>query len=265
MPSELQLTLCVPDVSPNSTPDISTIREFMGSVSAFFLKFPLRYEVLLAVSKPSDELRAAVSDQKLASDERNPFRIVEMTGLAHARSKKLKTLFTEAKGEVVVATSVHLEIPLGDIFKMLQELYTDPELQAVFGHRSAKRSAGAKTSAQVGPSSATLPHALQSRDPLEVFFQNIAFEKVRWPFKDLFCPTFALRKSAFEKIGPELKTSGWHWTMEVQRSVTRMKLKATEVPVIENLASNLRSTKHVHGFRRALEALRLLSFVVFRI
>jgi hypothetical protein len=231
MSSQTQLSLCIPESS-----DTRGIQEFYDNVNQFFLKFPLQYEMLFAVAPNTPKESQALLTTLSEKDPR--VRIVQ-TKKSLARAKKWQTLFQAGAGDFLVPLELSLHIPLGEVFKMLQELYTDTSLDVVFGNRFAKKA---------------------PRSRLEAFFQGIIQEKAGWPFRDSFCPTFALRKSAYEKIQSELHSSGWHWTPEIQRVAIKKDLKPIEVPVFDHSLN-----QPLQRRPGRLESLRLLSFVVFRI
>lgn len=243
MSSQTQLSLCIPYSS-----DLRQTQDFYNSVNQFFLKFPLQYEVVFAVQSP-DEGRALLT--ALAENETR-VRFVETK--FSARAKNYQLLFEAAKGDILVAMDVTLKIPLGEIFKMLQELYTDASLDVVFGNRFEKLKK--VTAGSVVP-----------RPRLETFFQGIIHEKAGWPFRDSFCPTFAIRKASFLKLLPELDSKGWHWTHEVQRAVIKTDLKPIEVPIFDRSQTTVSEKSKLTEQKPSafVESLRLLSFVVFRI
>jgi hypothetical protein len=253
MPSHPQLSVCVPDSS-----EFAILQEFYSNVNQFFLKFPLPYEIVFAVESNQDQSRNLL---KGLSDTDPRVRTLEV-GPCSSRAKKLELLFAAAHGDLLVASSLELSIPLGEIFNMLQELYTDKDLQAVFGNRFEKKKAPAKSPFSVPPTKSETGGARTNPDPRERFFQGIITEKTSWPIKDAFCPTLALRKTTFETLRPYLKSTGWHWTPEVQRAVSLNAAKALEVPVFE---APPRPGQPRGSAISWLEFLRLLSFVIFRI
>jgi hypothetical protein len=178
MSTRPQLSLCFPEIDASSASD-----QALADVSAFFSKFPVTYEVLVAGKRAANQSAVTISS---------------------SRAKNLESLFRSAQGEFIFAMGLDLSIPLSECFKILQELISDPELGAVFGDRTQKKKKLENTEYRT-----TLPR-------IENFFSGILHEKTKWPFKDPFCPVFALRKSALDQIAPEIKSSGWHWTPEVQ-------------------------------------------------
>lgn len=229
-----QLSLCIPITS-----DTGLIQEFSENLTQFFQKFPLLYEVLFAVNPHQDQSLSLL--QYLT--ERNPhYQIVEnKTKLGRAQS--LHKLFSAAKGDVVIATDLDLAAPLSEVFKMLEVFYSDRETEIVFGNRFK-----AKKNLQSQPAVV---------DPLENFFSGVLKEKTPWKFEDPFCPVLGIRRNSFEKIDSHLKSSGWHWTQEVQRVAALYDLKSQEIPLLVGPRKGTKPPKS--------EALQLLKFVLFRI
>jgi len=229
-----QLSLCIPDCS-----DEGAIQEFVDNVSQFFQKFPLLYEVLFAVSPGQEQSQSLL--QYLS--ERNPhYQIVE-NKTKRSRAQNLHNLFSQARGDVLITTDLHLTTPLSEVFKMLEVFYSDRETEAVFGNRfKAKKNLETQTADIEG---------------METFFLGVLKEKTPWPFADPFCPFLALRRTGFEKIKNEIKSRGWHWTPEVQRAALRQQLKAQEIPLYVGSRKSKKPPKS--------EAFYLLYFILFRI
>lgn len=230
-----QLSLCVPLCS-----DKDLIQEFAENTAAFFQKFPLVYEVLYAVGPNQDQSLPFL--QYLT--DRNPQQHIIRTDSDHSRSKNLEQLFKCARGDILVVTDLDLAVPLSETFKMLEVFYSSPETEVVFGDRAkAKKNLEKET-----------PEA----DALENFFSGVIKEKTAWRFQDPFCPTFGIRKKAFEKLQDSLQSSGWHWTPEMQRAVMLHGLAYQEIPLYVG-------TGKIEKPPRMMTALELLKFVLFRI
>ncbi|WP_413288369.1 glycosyltransferase [Bdellovibrio sp. HCB337] len=229
-----QLSLCV-----HVSADRDLIQEFSENVIGFFQKFPLLYEVLFAVNPGQDQSLSLL--RYLA--ERNPhYKIVE--NKKHlSRAQNLENLCKESRGDILITTDLDLAAPLSEIFKMLEVFYSERETEVVFGDRTKAKKKLETTEAE--------------EIPLETFFSGVIREKTAWPYQDLFCPILGIRKSAFEKIQNDLKSSGWHWNHEVQRVVHRLQLKSREVPLYVGSRKIQKPPK--------TEALQLLKFVLFRI
>jgi hypothetical protein len=237
-PQLYQLSLCVPASTSNVL-----IQEFSDNISHFFQKFPVKYEILFAVNPEQDEGLSLL--QSLA--ESNPHYQIVANKKHLSRAENFEMLFKKAKGDILVATDLDLAAPLSEIFKMLEVFYSNPEVEIVFGDRSKSKK--------------KLEQARAVEAPLETFFKGIIKEKTPWPYQDPFCPLLGMRKSCFEKLAPELKSSGWYWTHEVQRVVKALGLKSEEIP----LYVGSRKVPSPEGLGACKEALHLLQFVLFRI
>lgn len=229
-----QLSLCV-----HVSADRDLIQEFSENVIQFFQKFPLLYEVLFAVNPGQDQSLSLL--QYLA--ERNPhYQIVE--NKKHlSRAQNLEKLCMRARGDILVTTDLDLAAPLSEIFKILEIFYSERETEVIFGDRSKAKK--------------KLENTPAAESPLETIFSGIIHEKASWKFRDPFCPILGLRKTSFEKIQKDLKSSGWHWTHEVQRVVVQHQLKVQEIPLYMG-------SRKIQKPPRS-EALHLLKFVLFRI
>lgn len=229
-----QLSLCIPDCS-----EAGLIQDFVDNVSQFFQKFPLLYEVLFAVNPGQDQSLSLL--QYLG--ERNPhYQIVE-DKTKRSRAQNLHKLFSQARGDVVIATDLDLAAPLSEVFKMLEVFYSDRETEVVFGNRfKAKKNLESQTSAH---------------DPTENFFLGVLKEKSQWPYADPFCPVVGVRRTSFEKIQNDIKSRGWHYTPELQRAALRANLKAQEIPLYMGARKGKKPPRS--------EAFHLLHFILFRI
>lgn len=223
-----QLSLCI-SVDHN----YAQVADFCGNITAFFKKFPLQYEVLLA--------SAENPDQSLPAN----FKWVKVPRF-QSRSKNLKRIFDEATGDLLLATNLDLSVPLSESFKILEVFYSHPEIQVVFGDRTQK---------QKKLEEAIRPVGLQG---LEKFFDGVIREKTPWPYHDLFCPVFAIRRAAYATLHTDLKSHGWHWTPEVQRVALQHELRSEEVALYAGASSGQRAPKFP-------EVLGLLEFILFRI
>ncbi|MBS1970896.1 MAG: glycosyltransferase [Bdellovibrionales bacterium] len=229
-----QLSLCIP-----VTMDTGLIQEFVENVSQFFQKFPLLYEVLFSVNPNQDQSLSLL--QYLA--ERNPhYRIVENKSKL-SRAQNICNLFSQARGDVLIATDLDLAAPLSEVFKMLEVFYSDKETEVVFGNRFKSKK--------------NLETLIVEADKMESFFRDVLKDKTQWPFADPFCPLVAIRRTSFEKIKAALKPRGWHWTQELQRVALTHELKYQEIPLYMGSRKGTKPPKS--------EALHLLHFVLFRV
>ena len=122
-----QLSLCIPVDSVKGADDAGLIQEFVENVSQFFQKFPLLYEVLFSVNPNQDQSLSLLQYQA----ERNPhYRIVENKSKL-SRAQNICNLFSQARGDVLIATDLDLAAPLSEVFKMLEVFYSDKETEVV--------------------------------------------------------------------------------------------------------------------------------------
>jgi hypothetical protein len=234
-----QLSLCIPVDSVKGADDAGLIQEFVENVSQFFQKFPLLYEVLFSVNPNQDQSLSLL--QYLA--ERNPhYRIVENKSKL-SRAQNLCNLFSQARGDVLIAIDLELATPLSEVFKMLETFYSDKETEVVFGNRfKSKKNLESQTA---------------DEDKTARFFHDVLKDKTQWPFADPFCPVVGIRRTSFEKIKDALRPRGWHWTHEVQRVAQMKQLKTQEIPLY---TGSRKTTKPPRS-----EALHLLHFILFRV
>ncbi|MBC7370949.1 MAG: hypothetical protein H7326_05250 [Bdellovibrionaceae bacterium] len=229
----IQMSLCIPSLA-----DSGQLLEFAADVSSFFAKFPIQYEVLLAAP------RSRILPELPAN-----FRVVPIKN-ANAKAKNLVALFAEARGEYLIASEIELAIPLSECFKILQVFFADPATDAVFGDRTQKKKKLENTKYDV------------HLNKTESFFNGIIHDKTNWKFEDPFCPVFALKKSTFEMLKPDIAAIGWHLTPEIQRLVQKKNLTGVEIPLY---AGSRMSSKNSSGAPALTEILGLLRFVLFRI
>jgi len=236
MSARPQLSLCIPICS-----DQELLREFDQNVTAFFQKFPLVYEILFAVAPKQDQSLSLLKELAL----KNPrYKISELTD-SLSRAQRLENLFKSAQGDILMAASLDLTIPLSECFKILEVFYSDRNVEAVFGDRSKSKK-----------NLENHPQLVDNK--IEIFFSGVIHEKAKWPFHDLFCPVFGIRKSAFEKIQGDLHSRGWHWTHEIQRLALKFSVQSQEIPIYSGSRPGVKPP-----FWQ--ETLALLNFVLFRI
>jgi hypothetical protein len=238
-----QLSLCIPVCSEKDL-----IQDFHENLNLFFQRFPLVYEVLFAINPGQDQSLSKL--RHLA--ERNPhYRIIENIKYL-SRAQNIHRLSTKSQGDILVPIDLDLAVPLSEILKIIEGFFSNPEIEVIFGNRFKAIK--------------NIENKKVEQNKLENFFMGVIKEKAltstrQWKFADPFCPILGLRRSSFEKIEKDLRSSGWYWNQEVQRVAQVKELKAQEIPIY--VGSGLDAPQRIKPPKS--EAFHLLKFILFRI
>lgn len=234
MSSDLPLSLCV-TVSGGADP--SALGSFLQDLSIFFQRFPVPYEVLLATTDQSpNEWQGLEQKFAVLKIQRRPHR--------EPAAKMMIHLLEKARGHVLITYPLDQGLPLAELFKILQNLLSESELEVIFTQRRTQKSFEKDV-------------RLQALPAWERLLSDILKEKNRWPFQDAFAPVIGLKSEAFAKIRGGLggKTD---LTLEIQTASLEAGLRWRELAVIPSS----REAPRRYGIWARL---RLLSFVLFRI
>ena len=166
--------------------DTSLLESFRRDVTQFFLKFPLQYEVLLVAHKSTNAPELPKDWTLLRIDK------------SQGRAEGLKQACLQAKAPFVSLANLEMITPLGEIFKMLQNIMTSPEVDFCIGNRYAKKDS---------------PFLLNAtpRFRSEHFFNGILKERHSSPTEDFLSEALVLRKDSFEKIAGDMPSLKNFW------------------------------------------------------
>lgn len=170
---------------------------FVQDFRAFFQKFPLRYELICVMDgNTSEEFWNTLKD---TAPENESWQIL---GNSHfkGRAQSLYLGAARARGEYILFPSLVMATPLGDLFKILQNLLAEPTMAAFWGERYSKKPE-------------LMLHSEKATLKLENLFNKILAEKNLQGPRDPLCEIGGLRKSAWNQIQADpllQKNRGWY-------------------------------------------------------
>lgn len=201
----------------NLRQDLESLPQFIQDFRAFFQKFPLNYELVGVIDSRDMKSISALETLQKSAPANESWQLVPSTH--KSRVQNIKIGIEKARSEIIILPSVVMATPLGDLFKVLQTLMTEPDLAACWGERFSKNSG-----AMHQPQSAA--------QRLEALFNKILKEKFPQYDNDTLCEIGGLRKSTWEKIkdsAPIRKKSGWYFVGSCQKALRDQGLKQQTV------------------------------------
>jgi glycosyltransferase involved in cell wall biosynthesis len=191
----------------------------LKELEAFIQRFPLKWEIVLAIDPSQDETLAKAQALK---SEKIEIQILQMPS-AKGRGPSLKQALQAATGDYVMIFPLDFTIPLADLFNFLQELVLNPEVDLVIGNRNTSRK----------------KHEAPARTTWHWTLEKIISEKLsanpssaQWKFQDPLCPYLIFQKASLQKLLPQLKMKSWYYTPEVLKAATAMNFKIVEAPIL---------------------------------
>lgn len=203
MENSLSTPLCSFVVYLNQ--DVDLAPSFLKDLRSFFTKLPIQYEVVFIFEWAGDS-QLAPSEELSSNDSAREKISILKNSQKLSRAESLRRGFNHAQGEYLIIADVTMQTPLGDLFKILQHLMTEEELQVCWGERYSK-----KNNSLVQPKT--------SRHELENLFNKILQEKLKLEDKDILCEAIGMRKSSWQKIDSRLsRQSGWYLAPALRHS-----------------------------------------------
>lgn len=200
--------------------DEAIIAPFLQDVRQFFNKFPLQYEIVAVTGMKAEDCRDALKVAKQSSPQNETLVSVTDT-TRHSRASGICRGLDEAKAPVILIADPLLATPLGDLFKILQNLIGDENTELCWGNRVSK-----KDNAFHSPCSA--------RHRMEHFFNAILNEKYKIS-TDPLCEIGGIKKNAWQTLRSKIPTTkGWYLSPTLQKHALDMNLKKMEVPVYDS-------------------------------
>lgn len=195
--------------------DAHSFPAFLQDLRSFFNKFPLSYELVAVIEKGSQDYFRSLTDDKITLIQ-NP-KVLR-------RSESLRQGLNKAQGAFLIIADPQLATPLGDLFKLLQHLMSEP-LDICWGERYSK-SQGAIFRPQT------------PRHQLEYLFNKILKEKNNLP-EDSLCETVGLKKEAWKALGEKIPSqTGWYLSPTLRRAALGLDLKELEIFVHDSGVSS---------------------------
>ena len=189
---------------------------FLKDVRSFFTKLPIQYEVVFVFEFTGNSPFPRLEDLSSGDQTREKITILNNSQRLK-RAESLRQGFNHAQGEYLIVADVAMQTPLGDLFKILQHLMTEDELQICWGERYSKKNN-------------SFVQATTSRHALENLFNKILQEKLMLENKDILCETLGMRKSSWQKIDSRIsRQSGWYLAPALRHSCKIHSIAAKDV------------------------------------
>jgi hypothetical protein len=192
--------------------DVDSLNLLAQDFRAFFQKFPLNYE-LICVTDPSANITENVFKNLQTSSPQNESWMFHKNAKHLGRAASLKIGADQARADFIIFPSLEMATPLGDLFKILQTLMTEPTLMMCWGERLSKKSALAT-------------HATPAKD-LETLFGRILKDRQPHSPADMLCEVGGLRRQAWIEIKYSdvvQKKKGWYLGLSLQQAAVEKKL-----------------------------------------
>lgn len=178
---------------------------FLQDVRSFFNKFPLHYEVVFIIEPNKKNPLTKHPETFGKTPAKEKITIIQNT-TSLKRAESLRRGFDQAQGEYLLVADVSMTTPLGDLFKILQHLMAEEELDICWGERYSK-----KTN--------TLAFSQTPRHSLENLFNRIFQEKLNLKNADILCEIYGIKKKSWLKINSKVpRQPGWYLGPALRRS-----------------------------------------------
>ncbi|KHD89418.1 MAG: hypothetical protein OM95_03365 [Bdellovibrio sp. ArHS] len=208
--------------------DAAFIPTFIKDLRSFFQKFPLNYEVVAVIEKNAKEAFNIMKSAQTESSSREHIQILYNDRYL-GRAESLRRAFTKSQAPFVLVTDPLLSTPLGDLFKILQNLMTDTSVAMCWGERVSKKDS--LFHRRTGP-----------RHSVEHLFTGI-FKDIKRGFGSLdpFCEIGGFSKRAWNEIEPHLpkKLNGWYLHPDLHKAFSKSGEKILEIPIWDSGATSL--------------------------
>lgn len=208
--------------------DAAFIPSFMKDLRGFFQKFPLNYELLAVIEKDAEDALAQVKAAQTESPQRENIQTL-FNEKYLGRAESLRRAFSKAQASYVLVADPLLSTPFGDLFKVLQNLMTDPTVALCWGERISKKDS--LFHRRTGP-----------RHSIEHLFTGIFKEKNKsFSSLDPFCEIGGFTKESWVAVEKSLpaKLSGWYLHADLHHAYAQHARKILEVPIWDSGATSL--------------------------
>lgn len=205
--------------------DADLLSTFFKDLHGFFQNFPIRYEVIAVCCENSSSAKF-LQDYVPELKQSGALKMV-FTKRKCSRAESLRQGLNQAEASFLFVTSAEISTPLGDLFKLLQHLMTDENIDIVFGERTSKRQMNRQ-----------MADSLRQKN--EQFFARILQERRKFESTDPFCEVMGFRKSAWEKLNQGMGSAslrGWYLRLILEtllRGSPRPQVKSQEIFVYDS-------------------------------
>ncbi|UXR65129.1 hypothetical protein EZJ49_02560 [Bdellovibrio bacteriovorus] len=188
------------------------LTDCLRDLQTFFTKFPVPYEVVLIAEK-----------DVVVSAPAAPVRVVQnkkYLGRAASLWQGLQT----AQGHFLAVSSVEMNTPLGDLFRLLQHLISEEKVDLYWGDRYAQKNS-------------SFLKKENPRQKNEHLFNGILKEKFGPVPADPLSDVIMIRQEAFKKLtsqGQKQKIRGWYLGPSLLRTLKQQPLQMEQLPVLDS-------------------------------
>lgn len=182
---------------------------FIQDVRTFFQKFPLIYELIAVTEKNASACVAQITTAQTQSSEKEKIILIQNKKTL-GRAESLRQGLNQAQGAFLLMADPQMATPLGDLFKVLQHLMTDSDINLCWGERLSKKDS-------------PFQNAATPRHHLERLFNAILKERNHKLPTDILCECGGLTKSTWqdiEKSWTDTKLRGWYLHLHIQKTLT---------------------------------------------
>lgn len=189
--------------------DSAILPEALRNIESFTQKFPLQWQWVIARSRRKNELPVDLSSEKI------DIQILDLP--AHCeRGPSLQKALLAANGDYVVIFPADFTIPLAELFSFLQEMILNQQADIAIGNRWTGR--------KLAQFKKTSWHLTLEKILKEKYFHL--------PESDPLCGYMIFRKSALEKILPDLQLKSWYYSLDILKSAHARNLNIIQVPIL---------------------------------
>lgn len=188
--------------------DSAELPLFIQDVRTFFQKFPLVYELIAVTEKNATACREQIKTAQTQSSEKEKIILVQNQSFL-GRAESLRQGLNKAQGAFVLIADPQMATPLGDLFKVLQHLMTESDLNLCWGERLTKKDS-------------PFQQAATPRHQLERLFNGILKERNQKLPADILCETGGMTKGTWQEVEkslPSKKLSGWYLHLYIQKAL----------------------------------------------
>lgn len=189
--------------------DSTELPLFIQDVRTFFQKFPLIYELIAVTEKNASACIEQIKAAQTQSTEKEKIILVQNQKCL-GRAESLRQGLNHAHGTFLLMADPQMATPLGDLFKVLQHLMTDSDINLCWGERLTKKDS-------------PFQNAATPRHRLERLFNAILKERNHKLPADILCESGGLTKNTWqeiEKSWADTKLRGWYLHLHVQKVLT---------------------------------------------
>nr|WP_295902269.1 glycosyltransferase [uncultured Bdellovibrio sp.] len=200
--------------------DAAIVGPFLQDLRSFFQKFPLHYELVAVIEKGASDCVRLLEQAQKESGERE--RLTLVPNASHlGRAESLRQGLNKASGNYLVLADPVTATPLGDLFKILQNLMSEPTLDVCWGQRLSKKDS-------------PFLNSNSRRHHLERFFNGILQEREKH-VSDPLCEIGGLKKEAWLRVKDfPAPLKGWYLHPQLQKQIAKAGLKKIEIPIYDS-------------------------------